>query len=89
MTVRAVNQVLTDLFGGAHSVSKPSSKSPAAREATASIFMTASEVARSLRIGRRTLDDLVAAGAVPPPIRLSRKTLRWTRASVEAIGRAV
>ena len=53
-----------------------------------SLFMTASEVARSLRIGRRTLDDLVAAGAVPPPIRLSRKTLRWTRASVEAIGGA-
>ena len=53
-----------------------------------SLFMTASEVARSLRIGRRTLDDLVAAGAVPPPIRLSRKTLRWTRASVEAIGSA-
>lgn len=51
-----------------------------------SLFMTASEVAGALRVARRTLDDLVAAGAVPQPIRLSRKTVRWTRASVEAIG---
>ena len=68
-------------------IAKSKSKSAAITQAP-SLFMTASEVARSLRIGRRTLDDLVAAGAVPPPIRLSRKTLRWTRASVEAIGSA-
>ena len=54
-------------------------------EQTAPIFMTASEVARALRIGRRTLDDLVAAGACPPPIRLSRKTVRWPRAAIEAL----
>ena len=53
-----------------------------------SLFMTASEVAGALRVARRTLDDLVAAGAVPQPIRLSRKTVRWSRAAVEAIGRA-
>ncbi len=68
-------------------IAKSKSKSAAIAQVP-SLFMTASEVARSLRIGRRTLDDLVAAGAVPPPIRLSRKTLRWTRASVEAIGSA-
>jgi predicted DNA-binding transcriptional regulator AlpA len=51
-----------------------------------SIFMTASEVARAIRIGRRTVDDLVAAGVIPQPIRLSRKTVRWLRSAVEAIG---
>lgn len=53
-----------------------------------SFFMTAGEVARSLRVGRRTLDDLVAAGVVPAPIKLTRKTVRWLRTSVEAIGSA-
>ena len=71
-------------MASANSKSKPA---PVAALST-SIFMTATEVARSLRIGRRTLDDLVASGAIPPPIRLSRKTLRWTRSSVEAIGSA-
>ena len=53
-----------------------------------SLFMTATEVAKSLRVARRTLDDLVASGAVPQPIRLSRKTVRWPRAAIEAIGSA-
>ena len=50
-----------------------------------SFFMTATEVAKSLRVARRTLNDLVASGAVPQPIRLSQKTVRWPRAAIEAI----
>ena len=53
-----------------------------------SLFMTATEVAKSLRVARRTLDDLVASGTVPQPIRLSRKTVRWQRAAIEALGSA-
>jgi len=53
--------------------------------ATPSIFMTATEVASTLRIARRTLDSLVASGALPQPIRLTRKTVRWTRADIEAL----
>ena len=49
------------------------------------LFMSAREVAVSLGIARRTLDDLVAAGTVPQPIRLSRKTVRWSRAAIEGI----
>ena len=53
-----------------------------------SLFMTATEVAKSLRVARRTLDDLVASGTVPQPIRLSRKTVPWQRAAIEALGSA-
>jgi predicted DNA-binding transcriptional regulator AlpA len=52
---------------------------------TAPLFMTAAEVARALRVGRRTLDGLVASGAVPPPVKLSMKTVRWSRAAIEAL----
>lgn len=60
----------------------------AANPPAPSLFMTATQVARELGVGRRTLDDLVAAGAIPQPVRLSRKTVRWARSGIEAIGSA-
>ena len=49
------------------------------------LFLTANDVCRALRIARRTLDDLVAVGALPAPIKLSRKTVRWRRSEIEAL----
>ncbi len=49
------------------------------------LFMTASEVARALRIGRSTLDQMVGRGVFPAPIRFTAKTVRWPRAQVEAL----
>ena len=40
-------------------------------------LLTSRDVARLLHIGVKTVFRLVEAGVVPPPIRLSRKILRW------------
>lgn len=49
-------------------------------------YMTAHEVASTLQVSRRTVDYLVAAGKLPQPIRLTRKTVRWLRSDIEALG---
>ena len=41
------------------------------------VLLTSREVARLLHIGVKSVFKLVQAGVVPPPIRLSRKILRW------------
>ena len=40
-------------------------------------LLTAKEVAHRLSIAVRTLYRLVNAGVMPPPIRLSRRLIRW------------
>lgn len=52
------------------------------------LFMTPSDVCRALKVGRRTLDDLVARGVVPQPVRFTRKTVRWSRSVIESLGSA-
>lgn len=42
------------------------------------------EVARLLRIGLRSLNRNVEQGMFPPPIRLGRRTLRYSRRAVLA-----
>ncbi len=49
-------------------------------------YITAHEVASTVQISRRTVDYLIAAGKLPQPIRLTRKTVRWLRCDVEALG---
>ena len=41
------------------------------------------KVARMLDIQPRTVDRMVARGALPPPIRLSGRTRRWRRRALE------
>ncbi len=41
------------------------------------VLLTSREVAKLLHIGVKSVFKLVQAGVVPPPIRLSRKVLRW------------
>ena len=53
---------------------------------TLPLFLTANDVCRALKLGRRTLDDLVARGVVPVPVRFTRKTVRWPRGAIEALG---
>lgn len=40
------------------------------------------EVAHLLGIGLRSLNRLIASGSFPPPIRLSGRTLRYSRRAV-------
>lgn len=89
MTERLSTKSHWDLQTESVAVTTSKSKSPASVEATASPFMTAAEVAQMLRIRPRTLGDMVAAGVVPQPFKLTRKTVRWQRADIEAIGSAV
>lgn len=42
-------------------------------------YLTAKQAAGWLNIGRRTFDDLVRKGALPEPIRLSERLIRWDR----------
>jgi excisionase family DNA binding protein len=47
-------------------------------------LLTPVEVARLLKVTRRTLQRMVARGEFPTPHRLTLKTIRWPRAAVEA-----
>ncbi len=51
----------------------------------APFYMTAAEAAHHLRISRRTLDYWVREGKLPPPMKLTRKTVRWLRSDIEAL----
>jgi excisionase family DNA binding protein len=46
-------------------------------------LLTPEDVARLLRVSKRTLQDMVKRGNFPPPRRLTPKTVRWPRAIVE------
>lgn len=46
-------------------------------------LLTAQEVARRLSIAPRTLWRLVRRGVVPPPVRYSRKLVRWRRVDID------
>lgn len=60
----------------------PARATPARRLPDADL-LTPIEVARLLKISRRTLQSMVQRGAFPPPHRLTLKTVRWPRAVVE------
>jgi predicted DNA-binding transcriptional regulator AlpA len=53
---------------------------------SATMYLTRQQVAAAFQISERTVVDLVARGVLPQPVRLTRKTVRWLRTEVEALG---
>ena len=63
-------------------MARPSPKPDPPREPALEL-LSAAAVARRLAITTRTLYRLVEAGLVPPPLRFSRKLVRWRAADIE------
>lgn len=70
-------------------VDRPSNEDRTPGAATGSMYLTRAELAWHLRIQLRTLDDLVAQGKIPQPLRLTRKTVRWPRTVLLEIQRSL
>jgi len=47
-------------------------------------LLTASEVARLLRVDRRTVRRMAVAGEIPAPVAVSAKRSRWRRTDIDA-----
>ena len=47
-------------------------------------FLSPAELAKRLNVSRRTVFRFVSAGKLPQPLRLSKRTVRWRWADVEA-----
>lgn len=46
-------------------------------------LFTVDDVARLLRVSRRTVFRMRARGLLPPPVRMSRRIVRWLRSDLQ------
>jgi predicted DNA-binding transcriptional regulator AlpA len=46
-------------------------------------LLTKSDVAQLLGVSTKSVDRWVAAGLLPPPLKITARTLRWPRDTVE------
>ncbi len=69
-----IDTKLSSLLDAVRAVSRP----PAPAE-----LLTTDDLAALLQIDERTLRRLVREGAVPPPIRIAGRILRWRRADLD------
>jgi len=46
-------------------------------------LLDADDLAKLLGVNRRTIQQYVAAGVLPRPIKLSQKVVRWPRRAIE------
>ena len=49
------------------------------------LLLGVSEVARALRVSKRTVQRMVKRGTLPEPIRLSSQTARWRASAIRAL----
>ncbi|WP_412759866.1 helix-turn-helix transcriptional regulator [Methylobacterium litchii] len=49
-------------------------------------LLTARDAARALSVSRSTLERMVAAGKLPPPVRISDRRIGFRVADIEAFG---
>jgi predicted DNA-binding transcriptional regulator AlpA len=47
------------------------------------VVLSFTDLARLLQVSKKTISRFVEGGQLPPPIKLGRKTLRWSRADLE------
>ncbi len=50
-------------------------------------WLTKDDVARALRVSRRTVERMAADGRLPPPVRFGRSLVRWSGAGLSAFCR--